>query len=69
MSTSQIVKITQLPTPMEVDNNNQHTHQVEDGRTNQPTHIDRYQYVILNSVALETIDRAWFDAREISHHP
>ena len=67
MSASQIVKKkTQLPTPMETDDNNQPFHPVQEDRTKQLSNIDRDQYVMLDSVALEAIDRAWLDARERS---
>ena len=69
MSFPQIQKKTELLTPMETDINNQPPHPVQEDRTQKPTHLDRYQYVMLASVALEAIDRAWLDAREISYHP
>ena len=60
------IKETQLPTPMETDINNRPPHPGQVDRTEQPTHIDRYQYLMLDSVALEAIDRAWLDARKRS---
>ena len=58
MSSFQIQKKTQLPTPMETDINNQPTHPVQEDRITQPAHIDCYQYVMLDSVALE-LDNIW----------
>ena len=57
MSASQIVKKTQLPTPMVTDFNNQSSHPVQE---------DCYQYLMLDSANLGAIDRAWLDARERS---
>ena len=64
MFASQIVKKTQLPTPMETDINNQPPQPEQDDRTQQPIHIDRYQYVMLDTATLEGTDRARPDARE-----
>ena len=49
---------------METDINNPTPHQVYEDCTQQPSHIDRYQYVTHDFVDLEAIDRAWLDARE-----
>ena len=60
----QIQKKTQLPTPMATDIYDKPTQPMQEDRTKQPAYIDRYQYVMLDSAALEAIDRAWLDAWE-----
>ena len=52
---------------METDINNQPFDPVQEDRTQRLTRIGCYHYLMLDSVALEAIDRVWLDARSISH--
>ena len=66
MSVAQIVKKTQNHIPMEAGVNNRLLQQVHEGRTQQPTYVDSYQQMTIDSDALVDIDNAWLDAQESS---